>query len=69
MLRLDVTVVHQYFVGSVMNNRKKGIRLHHSLAGAKHFALLPALKRKKKTAFGPTLPIEQIWVGKVQKNA
>jgi len=40
MLRLDVTVVHQYFVGSVMNNRKKGIRLHHSLAGAKHFALL-----------------------------
>ena len=52
MLRLDVTVVHQYFVGSVMNNRKKGIKVASQLGWCEAFCITPAIKRKKKTAFG-----------------
>jgi len=51
VLRLEVTVVHEYFAVYGMNNSKEGIKFMTASAGAKEFCITPALKRKKKDRF------------------
>ena len=58
MLRLDVTVGHEYVACYGMNNSKEGIKFITAWAGAKEFCIRPSFKRKKKTAPGAVFLIK-----------